>query len=657
MTGSLASFDVFDTVLTRAVGSPETVFFLLGRRLAHTSSSYTAESFARARLEAEARAYQAARGECTLAAIYSELAAELALSEAHTDQLMRCERAMEAALIRPVPGADRQLARARAEGRRIAFVSDIYLPSAFVQEQLARYGLWQDGDACYVSCDHAQSKRSGQLFTTMLAGEGVTAACAVHHGNSPEHDIQPALEAGLRVEPFLAGNLNSFEELLEAHAWATVGLASAMAGASRLARLSVPVQNAREDAIREVAAGVAAPTLVGFVLWVLRRAHERGLKRLYFLSRDGQVLLGIARRLAPALHLDCELRYLYGSRQAWNLAAMSAASDDALAWIWDTTDFLSVQSLLARVGLDPEQVRDALYEAGFSPVDWRRGLSPAERQRLRSVLRNGSVHALITHRAADQRRVVLEYFRQEGILDHTPWGVVDLGWYGSMQNALSALVSEAGGIDPVGFYFALLKGQVVDNCPANREAYYMDERTNAGFGGAVPDIIPLMEMFCAADHGSVAGFDARAGHVQPVLVEESNHRVVEWGLPLVRRTIESFVENLVVDDALVDPLSDVRAALTDVLRAFWIKPPATVARAWADFPWEDGLGFDAYWNPLAHAYSWKDVLRSIRHGRVMRHHRASWPAGSLVLSAPVVRVTLRLLTRMRWWWLVLRSRP
>jgi FMN phosphatase YigB (HAD superfamily) len=657
MTKSLASFDVFDTVLTRAVGSPEAVFFLLGRRLAETSwFNWSADSFARARIKAEERAYHVVRDACSLESIYAELAMDLALSDAQCDHLMRCEWAIEAALIRPVPGARERVARRRAEGRRVAFLSDIYLPSSFVEEQLVRHGLWQPGDACYVSPDHKQSKRSGALFITMLRTEGVSASDAVHHGNSSEHDLQPALRAGLSVEPFLAGNLNHFEQLLEGHGWTSDGLASVLAGAARLARLSVPVATAKAEAMRDVVAGVAAPTLVAFVLWVLRRAQERGVKRLYFLSRDGQILVAIASQLCQALHLGLELRYLYGSRQAWNLAATPATpADTALAWIWDSTDFLSVESLLARVRLHPEEVADALLAAGFSPADWRRRLSPGERLKLRSVLRDDRAQTLVSREAARQRRVVLAYFKQEGVLDQTPWGMVDLGWYGSMQNALSTLVRESGGVDPVGFYFALLKGEVVDNCPANREAYFVDERATARFGGPVPDIIPLMEMFCAADHGSVAGFGAQNGRVEPILVETCNQKVVAWGLPLVRRTVQSFVENLVLVDTLVNPWADVRPALTDVLRAFWVHPSEPIARAWSDFPWEDGLGYESYWNPLAQGYRWRDLFASLRRGRVVRHHRTSWPAGSLALSPRPIRAALSLLARLRWYWIRMRS--
>jgi hypothetical protein len=70
-------------------------------------------------------------------------------------------------------------------------------------------------------------------------------------------------------------------------------------------------------AVDEVGRWVAAPLLVPYVLWLLSDARERGLGRLYFVARDGQVLLAIARRLAPRVGFDGELRYLYGSRRSW----------------------------------------------------------------------------------------------------------------------------------------------------------------------------------------------------------------------------------------------------------------------------------------------------------------------------------------------------
>jgi FMN phosphatase YigB (HAD superfamily) len=658
----IAAFDVFDTVLTRALGAPEAVFLAVGRRAALAGLiECTPEAFARARIAAERRAYQNAGGECDLSAIFAELSTALRLSPSTSTRLSQLEMQVEAALLRPVPSAQARVESARAAGQRVVFVSDIYLPLNFVRTQLERHGLWRDGDGCYVSCETpgraaTRTKRSGGLFTYLLANERVAAREVVHHGNSYEHDLRPARERGLGTEYVGEANLNGFETLLERHRWGTEGLSSAMAAASRLARVSTPAASSRDRLVRDVAAGVAAPTLVAYVLWVLRRSQQLGLKRLYFLSRDGQVLLDVASRLARRLSVDYELRYLFGSRQSWNLASLRSAGEDDLAWVWDSTDFLSVESLLARVGLRPPEVAAHLTTIGLDVGQWRRALSAPERDRLRALFQQAEVRACIEQRAAEKRRLVLRYLAQEQVLTSGAWGVVDLGWYGSMQKALAALVSSAGGSIPVGFYFGLFQGPIVDTCALSREAFYFDERSATGYLRAVPDIIPLMEMLCAGDHGTVVDFVERDGAVEPMLKEPINHRVVDWGLPLVRRTIAAFVDNLVVDAALVNPWADVRDPITDGLRAFWVRPSAAIARAWADFPWEDGLGRESYWITLARGYRWPEVARAVWRRRVDPHHRAAWLAGSLMVSPRGIRFALARVIQLRRVWRSLRAR-
>src|SRR5699024_7318970 len=57
-----------------------------------------------------------------------------------------------------------------------------------------------------------------------------------------------------------------------------------------------------------------APFLVCYVRWVLDQALQRGIKRLYFVARDGEVMYKIARQLKRPGD-DIEMRYLYGSRR------------------------------------------------------------------------------------------------------------------------------------------------------------------------------------------------------------------------------------------------------------------------------------------------------------------------------------------------------
>lgn len=76
----LCCFDVFDRLLTRVVGDPLWVFFILGQRLATLGLiSMPAQTFVQKREEAEHKAYW--RGELLLAHIWCQLAAELGITE------------------------------------------------------------------------------------------------------------------------------------------------------------------------------------------------------------------------------------------------------------------------------------------------------------------------------------------------------------------------------------------------------------------------------------------------------------------------------------------------------------------------------------------------------------------------------------------------
>lgn len=315
---ALLSCDVFDTVLTRVVGTPSALFLILGKRLAARGLIRgSAEAFARARIEANRRARANAGRGVGLADIYNELQFALGLTDAERDAIRAAELGLEAELLRPVPGAAERLAQARAEGLAVAFLSDMYLDSAFIRGQLARHGLLAEGDGCYISCEAGCGKEDGRGYRLMAQAEGVALGRMIHRGNDPVADVAAARAVGIEVEPFLEGNLNRYEKALDSHSYATEGLSSVMAGAARLARLSIPASGRREVALRDVAASVGGPMIVSYVMWLLLRARQLGKRRLYFLAPDASILMRVAESLVPRLGLECEVRYLHGGREAW----------------------------------------------------------------------------------------------------------------------------------------------------------------------------------------------------------------------------------------------------------------------------------------------------------------------------------------------------
>jgi FMN phosphatase YigB (HAD superfamily) len=648
----ITSFDVFDTVLTRIIGDPKVIFLLLGKKLVTQSLvACTPEAFAHARIKAEPRAFKNIGEKYTLHHIYTELAISLLITAERQEKIMQLELELESKFLHPIPITREIIETTRNRGDRVAFVSDMYLPTKFIQAQLTRHCFWQEGDVLYVSNEYGKSKVTGQLFQELIMREGILSDKIFHLGNDRRVDIQGAKKVGIKAQYFAEGNLNRYEKILESYAYATEGLSSAMAGASRIVRLQLPVSSLPQEALRDVSAGVVAPTLVGYVLWILQQAQKMGLKRLYFVSRDGQILLEIACRLIKKLDIDCELRYVYGSRLSWNLPAL-ACLDEAQAlqmlkrpsWLLDTTSPLSLRDFWMRVNIDPEEIKSSLDLVGFKKEDWERTLSPKEQQVLHPLLDEDMIKDLILLKAAQQQKILVNYLNQERLLDSIPKGVVDLGWFGSSYDSLNSILKSNDSTLDAGLFFGLRSRSQKDQ-NSSKIGYFFDERLQTGFALVLPalGIVP-MEMFCAADHGTVVGFIEKNGQACPLFRDEGNQRVIDWGLPLVRDAVYSFTENLLLDADLVNPYADVREASAEVLNSFWLNPSEIEAAAWGDFPWEKGHSEKT--DSLAEPYNWSHVAKSFLTSR-LSSHQGIWIEGSITRSSRLIRKAIKGFLRYR----------
>jgi FMN phosphatase YigB (HAD superfamily) len=630
----IASFDIFDTVLTRSVGSPEASFLLLGYKLkSFDLLTCSPESFARARALAEARAFRHAGGldsSVSLSDIYAEVGFALRVSESCWRRWLGYELQMESEILQVVPEAQHRIERYRSQGLEIIFISDMYLDSHFLRGELTRRHLCQPGDRIYVSCEYQKSKHEQTLYQVVLREEKAAPSDLIHCGNHPWADVEVPKKLGIRVSAFPQGNLNRYEKILESGLWETEGLSSMMAGASRLTRLSVITQTEREAVLRDIAAGVASPLLAHFTLWILNRAKALGLKRLYFLARDGQIILAIAQKLIKKIDLDCELHYLYGSRQAWLLPSVTTLDEEHLSYIfledWLDVDFLSPRVILARFCLTPEAVRESLLGIHLTEAAWDRNLTPAERKQLRQhILQDPHLKSAILAQAEQKRQVMVQYLKQQGVTQGD-FGLVDLGTGATLHYALSSVLETIGVAPPKSFYLSL-RQSVPESRFGLPEPYLNDGRFNLGFF-KFPGIVTLLEAVCSADHGSVISYRQVGRKIEPVLKEERNQAVLDWGYTGVREAILDFAENLFVNEKYLDFGSDMRSTLELLQSEFWYRITPAEAKVWGRFPMEDGWGNQSFSTLLARPYSLKDTLYPLRIGynHVARHwwHEAAF---------------------------------
>jgi predicted HAD superfamily hydrolase len=635
------SFDIFETLVARPFAPPHKLFPLVAK-IAKRNHNMSIDPciFEEGRLLAEKTARKRTRNsEVTIEDIYAECQSNLKLSKEDVEILISCEIKLEIELCWPICSGRALLEKARREGSRIIFISDMYLPGSALRAILVRNACWKDGDRLYVSCEVGASKGSGGMFRHVLESESISADQMIHIGNHPHSDVEAPGRLGIAVEPFLQGNLDARER----HLTKTKGFGplvpGLLAGCSRLARLGNTEATPQHQRLREIAAYAAGPFLSGFVLWVLQTAKAQRLKRLYFISRDGFILLKVAKELAASVDPTIELRYLYGSRQAWYFPASGGIGLENAPWVWAWTTSYSVATVLSRVGLTPETIGLLLESGGILPEVWNEPMSQENEVKLKKVFLNPDLQKILLQEAEKQRLLFVAYLKQEGLFSGIECAIVDVGWRGHLQDSLGVILEREGHRPVSGFYVGL-NGRGNREEKGERKAYLFDLRHDPKWRLPIPEPQSCIEAFCAANHGSTLRYRAEGGSIAPVLQAWDTGPSTKWGLEVFHTVVTEYAAKLAralfwMDNLNIDPLLAARSlALT------WSNPTLEEAESLGSFPFVDDLiGIGA--QPLARSLPWQHFAR-ISKSKYSKSYRVIWMEGCLRLTPEPRSSLLRL---------------
>ena len=322
-------------------------------------------------------------------------------------------------------------------------------------------------------------------------------------------------------------------------------MCSAIAGCARASRLARIFSDPHHQAIWNVGCNVAGPLLFAYTLWVLARARRLGIERMYFLARDGEALLQIARQICRWLGWSIDCRYLYSSRQSLSLPALTEFDESTEDWLLKWWEIPAVRIILSNVS-----------DERLKRSDWDRALTRQDLKRLHGILKDIGVDQQILAIARERREVLIDYLLQEGLADRLKWAVCDCGWRGSTQLYLARVMATRPEFpkEIKGFYFGLNRK---DLCvPLEQtETFY------AGDSGFVSKFGWLVEGFCWNEEASVEYFARDAsGTAAPKLAKQDLHQI-KWGSGVQRAAIMHFVDNLMrtlsVDETSVDQFMNV----------------------------------------------------------------------------------------------------
>jgi FMN phosphatase YigB (HAD superfamily) len=636
----LVSFDVFDTVLTRSVGEPTALFRMVGQQLRQQGIvTCSPETFLQQRLLCEARARSnSSSAEISLQQIYGELGDALQMREA-VPELMRAELAAEAASIRPVPHMVATVDAVRRVFGRVVFVSDMYLPQSFLELHLRLAGLLREGDGLYVSSTYGVQKRTGHLFRIVAEREGVAPSNLLHCGDSFESDVLGARSVGVHAHLMTAAIPNRAEEALNGWACQTEGFAAWQAGAARLARLRGEHLSAEQRIAWQTGANVTGPLAHLFAHWVIDRATQLRVRKLWFLARDGYFPYLATRALLerqPGLELD--VRYIYGSRQTYNLLAVNRLH--AEEWTQLTSyggrQFSTIEELSELLSAEPTVLQEHLTPLGFTPDDWTRTLRVEERARIRDqALRDREFNQALwahVHRAQAHAR---EYLIGGAVDGDGSIALVDAGWTTKSHAPLFRFLQQHGPASVHMFYFGLVAER--PDIPLERlHAFVFDRARRTGvFQRAVCYPRAVETLFLSKD-GRTRAFERTGSGVSPVLASTENADFVAQFYDPYESGIRAYLEELTLGLPADVSIYGADNIAETIVSRFWLDPTEDEARLWSQLEWEwDPAGTVKY--PLARPYRVSHAIRAFLQRRHPECGPQFWAAGAFRLTPSMTR--------------------
>ena len=189
------SFDVFDTLVLRSVGSPVDVFDIVESSYNQKGIGKTVTAFKAERIKAETRARSKSAGkEITLGDIYLELSE--VYDSATAEALRNIETESELSVCKANPEMLAFYQKMMSLGKRIIIVSDMYLPSEVIGTVLTNCGF--DGyEKLYVSSEYGVMKRYGELFEVVK--QDYKDVNLLHIGDHPIADYSVVKRMGMNA--------------------------------------------------------------------------------------------------------------------------------------------------------------------------------------------------------------------------------------------------------------------------------------------------------------------------------------------------------------------------------------------------------------------------------------------------------------------------
>lgn len=236
------------------------------------------------------------------------------------------------------------------------------------------------------------------------------------------------------------------------------------------------------------------PMLFSFSKWLYDNCVNNNIEKIYFLSRDGYIF----KQVFDLFNFKkIKTEYFYASRRS--IIVPSLYMIDNPLQIFDLitfSDSTKLKSLIKKIGLEDYDLSNIIDKYGLE----------LDKEYKIEYLKNNCLDFLneIFPMIKDNAKVELDNFNKyiKSINFNGTVAIVDIGWFGTMQQALQKIVND---INIYGYYFGVYPYK--DYGTTNIKGFSFDHKNNSEFYEEFRNFIQVFEFMTLASHGSVKKFN------------------------------------------------------------------------------------------------------------------------------------------------------
>jgi FMN phosphatase YigB (HAD superfamily) len=494
----IATFDCFDTVFWRGVLEPQDVYYALAEDPLFVEHRISAR--VRVHAEAEARtkhSFANRTTEATLEEIYAECASHAGEATVRELAEREVQKEIEIGFIfEPILALLRE---AKARGIQVAIVSDTYYSQAQLRRILFATAPELETliDHVFCSSEYGFGKANG-LWPKVMKALELAPTDILHLGDNPIADYAVPASHGIHAVHFLQRD----DETAKADRQrliATRVLFPSMRATQAVPSLFHGLQSqqlTREWKPNErVGYWAMGPIIYSFARFVLDAHRELTATakphKFAFLMRDGHLVKLACEAMSPDLNAGA----VYLSRYT-AVAVSFDSTERILRYAAKSAAPNTLHVVCDQMLMPPELKKKILARAGKSanPVhEFRRLLGEAATTKI-----------IMAQSKALRERLFNHLKRTVGLERGDTLVLVDLGYYGTIQNAIRDVFKRHFNVDVIGRYFASLDSP---GSHLDREALVDSKWTDENVIETLIAHIGDFEQMCAISSGSVISYE------------------------------------------------------------------------------------------------------------------------------------------------------